>query len=159
MPDYSLNWTARSSAIQGGQRCQWCSSPTQQWPSRSRRPFDLKSDFAGQCQLRSKPPQINAVSLVPGALPRGDTDYLPHPPAVSVGMFIFVSASHQTGLDPSSITRRSIIVGSRGGEDRAQSEARALLVYAGHRFTQCNVSLMSLAEPQDGPRHGCLIIA
>ena len=25
---YSLNWTARFSAIQGGQRCQCCSSPT-----------------------------------------------------------------------------------------------------------------------------------
>ena len=31
MPDYSLNWTARSSAIQKWQRCQCC-----RWPSRSR---------------------------------------------------------------------------------------------------------------------------
>ena len=43
MPDYSLNWKARSSAIQGWQRCQWCSPPTRRWPSRSRRPFGLKS--------------------------------------------------------------------------------------------------------------------
>ena len=43
MLDYSLNWTVRSSAIQGGQRCQSCSSPTQRWPNRSWRPFDLES--------------------------------------------------------------------------------------------------------------------
>ena len=45
--------------------------------------------------------------------------------------WIFVSASHQTGLDTRSMTRRSIIVGFRGGEGRA----RALLDYAGHRPT------------------------
>ena len=39
MPDCSLNWIGRSSAIQGWQRCQCCSSPTQRWPSQSRRPF------------------------------------------------------------------------------------------------------------------------
>ena len=33
MPDYSFNWTARSSAIQSWQRCQCCSSPTWRWPS------------------------------------------------------------------------------------------------------------------------------
>ena len=43
MPDYSLNWTARSSAIQGWQRCQWCSLPTQGWPSRNWRLFSLES--------------------------------------------------------------------------------------------------------------------
>ena len=43
LPDYSLNWTARSSAIQGRQRYQWCNSPTWRWPSQSRGPFDLKS--------------------------------------------------------------------------------------------------------------------
>ena len=32
MPDYSLNWTAKS---QGWQRYQWYSSPSQRWPSRS----------------------------------------------------------------------------------------------------------------------------
>ena len=40
MPDYSLHWTARSSAIQ---RCQCCSSPIWRWPSRSQGPFSLKS--------------------------------------------------------------------------------------------------------------------
>ena len=43
MPEHSLNWTTASSAIQGWQRCQWCNSPTQRWPSRIRRPFGLKS--------------------------------------------------------------------------------------------------------------------
>ena len=33
--DYSLNWTARSSAMQGWKRCLWCSSPSHWWPSRS----------------------------------------------------------------------------------------------------------------------------
>ena len=47
MPDYSLNWTARSSAIQGGQRCQWC--------SQRRGLFSLMSAFVGQCPLASKP--------------------------------------------------------------------------------------------------------
>ena len=35
IPDHSLNWTARSSAIQGGQRCQCCNSPTWRWPSQN----------------------------------------------------------------------------------------------------------------------------
>ena len=43
IPDYSLNWTARSSGIQGWQRCQSCSLPTRRWTSRSWRPFGLKS--------------------------------------------------------------------------------------------------------------------
>ena len=43
MPAYSLNWIARSSVIQGGQRYQCCSSPTQRWPSRNQRPFNLES--------------------------------------------------------------------------------------------------------------------
>ena len=54
-PDYSLNWTAMFSAIQGWHTCQWCSSPTRRWPNRNRRPFGLKSVFAGQCSLGSKP--------------------------------------------------------------------------------------------------------
>ena len=33
MPKYSLNSTARSSAIQGWQRCQWCSLPAWRWPN------------------------------------------------------------------------------------------------------------------------------
>ena len=48
---------------------------------------------------------------------------------------IFVPASHQTGLDTRSMTRRSIIEGIRGGESRAQAEARSPLDYAGHRPT------------------------
>ena len=55
MPDYSLNWTARSSAIQGWQWCQRCSSPTQMWLSWSQSPYSLKSVFVGQCSLASKP--------------------------------------------------------------------------------------------------------
>ena len=43
MPDYSLNWTVRSSTIQGGKRCQYCSSFTWRWLSRSQRPFGLES--------------------------------------------------------------------------------------------------------------------
>ena len=43
MPDYSLNWTVRSSAIQGWQRCLWCNSPTRRWPSRSQGPLGFKS--------------------------------------------------------------------------------------------------------------------
>ena len=43
MPDYSLNWIARSSAIQEGQRFQCCNSPTRRWPSQSWRPFGLES--------------------------------------------------------------------------------------------------------------------
>ena len=38
-----------------------------------------------------------------------------------------VTASHKTGLDTRSMTRRSIIVGFRGGEGQARAEARALL--------------------------------
>ena len=48
---------------------------------------------------------------------------------------IFVSASHLTGVDTRSKTRRSIIVGIRGEEGRGRAEARALLDFAGHRAT------------------------
>ena len=67
---------------------------------------------------------------------------------------IFVSASHQIGLDTRSMTRKSIIVGIRGGEGRARAAARALLDYV-------NEGLMSLAGHglKFGSRHGCLIIA
>ena len=49
MPDYSLSWTARSSAIQWWQRCLWCSSLTRRYASRSWEPYALKSPFVGQC--------------------------------------------------------------------------------------------------------------
>ena len=35
---------------------------------------------------------------------------------ITTGGYIFVNASHQTGLDSSSVTRRSIKVGIRGRE-------------------------------------------
>ena len=37
--DYSLNWTARSSAIQRWPRCQWYSSPTRRWPKSAEKPL------------------------------------------------------------------------------------------------------------------------
>ena len=40
---------------------------------------------------------------------------------------LFVTASHQIGLDTRSIIWGSIIMGFRGGEGRAQAEARTLL--------------------------------
>ena len=40
---------------------------------------------------------------------------------------VFVSASHQTGLDTMSMTRRSIKVEIWGRGDRARAEARALV--------------------------------
>ena len=55
MPDYSLNWAARSSAMQGWQRCQWCSSPTWRWPNRSRGSFGLKSAIEHAKQSAEKP--------------------------------------------------------------------------------------------------------
>ena len=45
MPNYNLNWTVRSSAIRGWQKCHWCSSSTRRWPSRSREPFGPKSSM------------------------------------------------------------------------------------------------------------------
>ena len=42
---------------------------------------------------------------------------------------IFVTASHQTGLDTRSMTRRSIKVGIRGEDSRTRAEARNLLDY------------------------------
>ena len=53
----------------------------------------------------------------------------------SVSKSLFVSASHQTGLDIRSMTRRSNIVGIRGGEGLARAEALTLLDYVGHRYT------------------------
>ena len=68
IPDYSLNWTARSSAIQRWEKCQWCSSPTRKWPSRSRGLFSLKSPFPGQCPVRHEC-QIARLKRRPGAKP------------------------------------------------------------------------------------------
>ena len=48
LPDYSLNWKTRSK----GKRCQWCSSSTQKWPSRSRVPFILNLLLNGQRHAR-----------------------------------------------------------------------------------------------------------
>ena len=53
-----------------------------------------------------------------------------------------------------------IIAGIRG-EARSRAETRTLLDYVGHRPTECNVALLSLAGRghNHGTRHGCLIIA
>ena len=58
------------------------------------------------------------------------------------------------------MTRNLIIVGIRGGEGQARAEAQALLDYAGHRPTCCNVDLMSLAGhwPKSESRHVYLIM-
>ena len=52
---------------------------------------------------------------------------------------LFVSVSHQTGLETRSMTWRSIIVGIKAEESQARAEAWALIDYAGHRPTYCNV--------------------
>ena len=49
-----------------------------------------------------------------------------------VGGAIFVAASHQTGLDTRSMTRRSTKVGIRGGKGRT----RALLDYKASRSSE-----------------------
>ena len=97
--------------------------------------------------------------------------------------------SHPTGLDTRSMTWRSIknvsfiwyllllptrqdptqgqwpedrlLLGFRGKEDRVRTKTRALLVYADHRPTKCNVGQMSLAGlwPKSGSRHVYLLIA
>ena len=45
---------------------------------------------------------------------------------------VFISASHLTGHNPRSMTRRSIIVGVEERRGRAWAETRTLLDYAGH---------------------------
>ena len=45
MPDYNLNRTARSSAIQRWQRCQCCSLITWRWRSRSRSPIFVSASY------------------------------------------------------------------------------------------------------------------
>ena len=74
MPDYSLNWTARSSAIQGWQKCQCCSLSTRRWPSQSRRgAFSLKSamehwpsgtDARQSAEQSAKIPTLTKVSNI-----------------------------------------------------------------------------------------------
>ena len=61
---------------------------------------------------------------------------------------IFVAVSHQTRLDIRSKARRPIKVGIKRGVGRERAETRTLLVYAAHRLTQCNVSLMRQAVSQ-----------
>ena len=59
---------------------------------------------------------------------------IPHPtrmpdsPAKRPGKYVFVAASHQTGLDTRSKARRPIKVGIRGREGRERAETRTLLV-------------------------------
>ena len=75
---------------------------------------------------------------------------------------LFVSAPNQTGLDTrSNDPKVQIIVEIRRRKGRVRAEARALLDYAGHRPSKCNVGLMSLAGhgSKYGSRHRCLIIA
>ena len=48
---------------------------------------------------------------------------------------IFVTASHQTGLDTRLMAQELYIVGIRGGEGQAWAEARSLLDFIGHRPT------------------------
>ena len=62
---------------------------------------------------------------------------------------IFVTASHQTGLDTRSMTQRSIKVGIRGGGGRARAEARALLDYDAARFSRDKKKLVSARRMTD----------
>ena len=48
---------------------------------------------------------------------------------------LFVTTSHQKGLDTRSMTQRLIIVEIEGRGGRARAETRTLLDYAGHRLT------------------------
>ena len=59
--------------------------------------------------------------------------------------WLFVAASHQTGLDTKSKAQRPIKVEIKGEEGRERTETRTLLVCAAHRPTKCNVSQMSQA--------------
>ena len=70
--------------------------------------------------------------LAPSA---GTIEYTDFISAEYPDMTLFVSASHQTGLDTRSMTRRSIVVGFKGEESRARAKARALLDYTGYRPT------------------------
>ena len=97
MPIYSLNWTARSSAIQRWQRCQCYSLPTRRWPSLLTSSLPWSMDLPGQV----------SQSTEKTFAPRTVADRSPW-----LGG-IFVSATHQTELDIRSMTRRSIIVGIR----------------------------------------------
>ena len=58
---------------------------------------------------------------------------------------LFVAASHQTRLDTGSKAQRPIKVGIKGRGGRERVETQTLLVYAAHRLTWCNVSLMRQA--------------
>ena len=69
MLDYSLNWTARSSAIQRWQRCQRCSSPSQ-----SRGHFSLKS------AIEHWPSGTDARQSADRAFSLGGNPYLSLPP-------------------------------------------------------------------------------
>ena len=97
MPDYRLNWTARSSVIQSLKRWQWCSLPTRRWPSWSRGSYSLKS----------------AIEHWPSST---DARQSAEKPLREAQLLIFLSASHNTGLDTRSMTRRSIILGIREGK-------------------------------------------
>ena len=127
MPDYSLNWTARSSTIQGWQRCQWCNYPIRKGAQPKPESFGFKSAienwlFGTEVRKSAEKPLHEAV-----------TNRSP-----SLGG-IFVSASHLTGLDLRSMSHRSIIVGVwvrwRSGTSRSLSPAR--LYWSSGHLVQC----------------------
>ena len=60
----------------------------------------------------------------------------------AAALCLFVAASHQTGLDKSP---KAIKVGIKEGKGRERAETRTLRVYAAHRLTWYNVSLMRQA--------------
>ena len=74
--------------------------------------------------LRLKEADPTLDSLVGGE----DTDSMQGLPSRG----LFVTASHQTGLNTKSMTRRSILIGVEGKGSRARAETRTPLDYADH---------------------------
>ena len=120
IPDYSLNWTARSSAIQVWQRCQWWGSPTRRWSGRTKGPFGLKS------AIEHWPAGADARMSAENASARR---------TVTDRISIFFSTTYKTGLDKRSMTEGRIIVGIKGKGGRTLAWAQVLLYFAGHRLS------------------------
>ena len=128
-----LKLDAWSSAVQGGQRRQKCSSPTEGCLVETRclikGPKSAIAPFPGPLECQNRPRKA-------GALP------------------IFVAASHQTRLDTRSKARRPIKVGikGRGRSGRSRDSNPACLCCSSAHLVQCEPDeASSFTNPNVGP--------
>ena len=132
-----LKLDAWSSAVQGGQRRQKCSSPTE------------GSLVETRCLIKGP-----KSAIVPFPGPRSGPKSRTGPGAFAGALPIFVAASHQTRLDTRSKARRPIKVGikGRGRSGTSRDSNPACLCCSSAHLVQCEPDeASSFTNPNVGP--------